>query len=77
MWRAWPTCEVLKKNYGISVPPLCYYAFRKRGKSARKIEDERLGARIASIYAANYNCYGVRKMWRALLTSFPSNVTSL
>jgi putative transposase len=41
--------------------------FRKCGKSARQTEDERLSARIAAIYAANYSCYGVSKVRRALL----------
>jgi putative transposase len=67
MWRVGPICEVLTKNHSISVSPSCYYAFRGRGKSARKIEDERLSSRIAAIYTANYSCYGVRKIWRALL----------
>ena len=67
MWRVEPIREVLTKDYGVSVSPSCYYAFRYRGKSAREIGDERLGAMIAAIYAANYSCYGVRKMWRALL----------
>ncbi|GHV31605.1 hypothetical protein FACS1894167_14140 [Synergistales bacterium] len=35
------------------------HAFRKRVKSAREVEDERLSTKIAAIYAANYNCYGV------------------
>jgi putative transposase len=67
MWRVGPICEVLTESYGVSVSPSCYHAFRHRGKSARRVEDERLGARIEAIYEANYRCYGVRKMWRALL----------
>jgi putative transposase len=67
MWRVEPICEVLTKNYDVSVSPSCYYAFKKRGKSTRQVEDERLSGKIAAIYAANYSCYGVRKMWRTLL----------
>ena len=67
MWRVEPICEALTKNYGVSVSPSCYYAFKHRGKSARQLEDERLSARIAYIYEANYRCYGVRKVWRSLL----------
>jgi putative transposase len=69
IWRVEPICEVLTKSCGISVSPSCYYAFKKRGKSAREVEDERLSARIEVIYAANYSCYGVRKMWHALLNA--------
>ncbi|GHV53630.1 hypothetical protein FACS1894216_12000 [Synergistales bacterium] len=50
--------------------PSCYHAFGKRGKSAREVEDERLSTKIAAIYAANYNCYGARKIWHALPVSF-------
>jgi putative transposase len=67
MWRVEPICEVLTKNYGVPVSASCYHAFRNRGKSAREIEDTRLSARIEAIYEANYSCYGVRKIWRALL----------
>jgi putative transposase len=67
MWRVEPICEVLTKSYGVSISPSCYHAFRRRGKSARQIEDERLSARIEAIYEANYSCYGVRKVWRTLL----------
>jgi putative transposase len=49
--------------------PSSYYAFRERGKSARQIADERLSAQITAIYEANYSCYGVRKIWRALLNT--------
>jgi putative transposase len=66
LWRVEPICEVLTKSYGVSVSPSCYYAFGHRGKSARQIEDGRLSARIEEIYAANYSCYGVLKVWRAL-----------
>jgi putative transposase len=67
MWRVEPICDVLMKSYGVSVIPSCYYAFRHRDKSPRQIEDERLSVRIEAIYADNYSCYGVRKMWHALL----------
>jgi putative transposase len=69
MWRVEPLCKVLTKDYEVSVSPSCYYAFKKRGKSAREIEDERLRAKSTAIYEANYNCYGVRKLWRALLNT--------
>jgi putative transposase len=69
MWRVEPICAVLTKNYGVSASPSSYYAFKHRGKSARAVEDERLSVRIADIYEANYSCYGVLKIWRALLNA--------
>jgi putative transposase len=69
MWRVEPICAVLTKNYGVSASPSSYYAFKRRGKSARAVEDERLSVRIADIYEANYSCHGVLKIWRALLNA--------
>ncbi|MDR0764266.1 MAG: IS3 family transposase [Synergistaceae bacterium] len=68
MRRIEPVCAVLEKNYGISVSRSCYYAFKRRGKSAREEgeEDDRLSAKIEVIYTANYGCYGIREIWRAL-----------
>jgi putative transposase len=62
MWRIGTICKVLTKNYGVPVSASGY-----RGKSARQIEDERLIARIEAVCEANCSCYGVRKVWRALL----------
>jgi hypothetical protein len=57
MRRVDPVFEVLMKNYGVSVSPSRYYAFRHRGKPARELEDACLSARIADIYEANHRCY--------------------
>ncbi|WP_413334546.1 IS3 family transposase [Brevibacterium sp. GP-SGM9] len=43
-----------------------YYAFKKRKPSARARRDQALMAVIKDVYEANYSCYGVRKMWKAI-----------
>ena len=43
-----------------------YYAYKKRQPSARARRDQALMACIRDVYEANYSCYGVRKMWRAI-----------
>jgi putative transposase len=55
-----PICRVLQ------VAPSTYYAAKTRPPSTRSVRDEELKARITTIYAENYACYGVRKMWRQL-----------
>jgi transposase InsO family protein len=57
------------------VEPICrtmdvsasaYYQRAMGERSARRIEDERLLARIERLHAANYHAYGYRKLWKAL-----------
>jgi len=43
-----------------------YYAFKKRHPSARARRDQALMVVIQDVYEANYSCYGVRKMWKAI-----------
>ncbi|WP_278372666.1 IS3 family transposase, partial [Brevibacterium casei] len=43
-----------------------YYAYKKRPPSARAIRDRELMVVIRDVYEANYSCYGVRKMWKAI-----------
>ena len=43
-----------------------YYAFKKRRPSARARRDQALMVVIQDVYEANYSCYGVRKMWKAI-----------
>ena len=43
-----------------------YYAFKKREPSARARRDQALMVVIQDVYEANYSCYGVRKMWKAI-----------
>ena len=55
-----PICRVLQ------VAPSTYYAAKTRPPSARTIRDEQLKEQIVRVFAANYRCYGVRKVWRQL-----------
>ncbi|GAB3619073.1 hypothetical protein GCM10027417_03330 [Glutamicibacter endophyticus] len=43
-----------------------YYAYKKRQPSARVRRDQALMLAIQDLYEANYSCYGVRKMWKAI-----------
>ena len=51
-----PICETL------DVSASAYYERASGQRSARRIEDERLVGRIQEVYAANYECYGYRRM---------------
>ena len=55
-----PICETL------DVSASAYYERRGGERSARAVEDERLGARIRDVHAENYHAYGYRRMWKAL-----------
>ena len=48
------------------IAPSTYYAFKNRPPSARQQSDERLLLVIEQVYHANYQCYGVRKVWQEL-----------
>jgi putative transposase len=56
-----PICRVL----GVSAS--AYYERAGGRRSARAIGDERLLGRIRELHAANYEAYGYRRMWKALL----------
>jgi putative transposase len=56
-----PICSIL----GVSAS--AYYERASGRRSPRRIEDERLLARIAELHAANYSAYGYRRTWKALL----------
>ncbi|WP_420836304.1 IS3 family transposase, partial [Brevibacterium iodinum] len=43
-----------------------YYAYKLRQPSARAVRDRELKTAIRDVYEANYSCYGVRKMWKAI-----------
>ncbi|AZT91990.1 IS3 family transposase [Brevibacterium aurantiacum] len=43
-----------------------YYAYKLRQPSARARRDQALMVVIQDVYEANYSCYGVRKMWKAI-----------
>ena len=53
----------------LPIAPSTYYAARSRPPSARAIEDEELKAKILEVYKANYEVYGVEKIWIALRRS--------
>ncbi len=55
-----PICQVL------AVAPSTYYAARSRPPSARAIADEVLKPEISRVHTANFEVYGVRKVWRQL-----------
>jgi putative transposase len=56
-----PICRTL----GVSAS--AYYQRAKGERSARALEDERLLGRIHQVHAANYEAYGYRRTWKALL----------
>ena len=67
MWRVEPLCKALTDEYGVSISVSGYYAFKGRSKSARQKQDELLCQKIEHIFQGNYQCYGARKIWKALL----------
>jgi transposase InsO family protein len=56
-----PICRTL----GVSAS--AYYQRRTGQRSARRLEDERLLERIREVHKANYEAYGYRRTWKALL----------
>jgi putative transposase len=61
-------CHVLSGEYGVQISVSGYYAFKTRDKSERQARDEYLSGKIVRIFEENYSCYGVRKIWRFLLS---------
>src|ERR1019366_394172 len=58
-----PICRVL----GVSAS--AYYHRARGERSARQLEDERLLGVIRETHKANYEAYGYRRTWKALLRS--------
>ncbi len=56
-----PICEVLQ------VAPSTYYSAKSRPPSPRSVRDAVLAVTILALWKANYEVYGVRKMWKALV----------
>jgi putative transposase len=56
-----PICRTLEASAS------AYYARRKGPPSARAVEDERLLGRIRDVHEKNYEAYGYRRTWKALL----------
>jgi len=55
-----PICEVLQ------FAPSTYYATKSRPMSQRGISDVVMKVAIFTVWQANYEVYGVRKMWKAM-----------
>ncbi|MBK7819937.1 MAG: IS3 family transposase [Tessaracoccus sp.] len=60
-----PICAVLTQA-GAQIAPSTYYAAKKRSPSQRALADAALDERIQATYQANYQVYGVMKMWKVL-----------
>ena len=56
-----PICRIL----GVSAS--AYYQRKSGERSARQVEDERLLERIRRVHKDNYEAYGYRRTWKALL----------
>ena len=65
-----------ERRQDFGVEPICrtldvsasaYYQRASGARSARAIEDERLLERIRKVHAENYEAYGYRRTWKALL----------
>ena len=66
--------EQHRERFGVE--PICrtlgvsrsaYYQRRTGQRSARRLEYERLLERIREVHKANYEAYGYRRTWKALL----------
>lgn len=60
-WGVEPICATLQ------VAPSTYYAAKSRPPSARAIRDAELKPKLANLHSANFDVYGARKLWKALL----------
>jgi transposase-like protein len=67
MFRALFGVEPICRTLGVSAS--AYWRRATSERSARRLEEERLTARIAELQEANYGAYGYRRMWRALTLS--------
>ena len=56
-----PICDMLQ------FAPSTYYAARSRLPSARQLRDAMLMPILLAIWTANFEVYGVRKMWKAMV----------
>ena len=57
--------EFICESLGVSAS--AYFQRAKGERSARELEDERLLERIREVHAANFEAYGYRRTWKALL----------
>jgi putative transposase len=54
------------RSHDVMIAPSTYYAFKNRPPSERQQSDHRLLPVIRQVYHANFECYGIRKIWQAL-----------
>jgi putative transposase len=54
-----PICKALQ------VAPSTYYSAKSRPASARSIRDAMLKVTLLALWTANYEVYGIRKLWKA------------
>ena len=59
-WGVEPICKTLQ------VAPSTYYSVVRHRPSARQVSDERLKIEIARVHRANFDVYGIEKVWRQL-----------
>jgi putative transposase len=59
-WGVEPICQTLE------FAPSTYYAMRSRPPSARQVRDDQLKPEIERVHRANFDVYGVEKMWKQL-----------
>ncbi len=59
-WGVEPICRVLQ------FAPSTYYAARSRPPSRRSLDDAELNERILAVHKANFEVYGIEKVWRQL-----------
>jgi hypothetical protein len=57
--------ELVCRTLGVSAS--AYYQRATGERSARSLEDERLMMKIRTVFAENYECYGVRRMHAAFV----------
>jgi putative transposase len=60
VWGVEPICTVLQ------FAPSTYYAAKRRPISARAAADAVLKPRVLAVFKANFECYGMEKIWRQL-----------
>jgi len=56
-----PICQTLQ------VAPSTYYAVKSRRPSSRRVRDAELRLEVSRVHAANFQVYGVEKIWRQLV----------
>lgn len=55
-----PICSVLE------IAPSTYYAAKDRAPSARAVRDVVLKVTLLALWRANYEVYGIQKLWKAM-----------